>query len=116
MSKLMTKVTGLFQAKKPSLPLPVSLEEIQAHVVGHLAASLSIPADSIDPRKEFSELGFDSLQSVRFAAELEDWLKVKLPPTLLWECPNVTDLAKQLAIEMKLGTELSPTSVPAPVG
>jgi len=102
MKNLMTKVGGLFQGKKESKPLPASVEEIRLHVVKSIATHLSIPVDSISHTKAFAELGFDSLQSVRFSAELEDWLKIKLPPTLLWECPNVSDLANQLAIEMKL--------------
>lgn len=111
MPNLMTKVSGLFKGKKESKPLPASIEEIRLHVAQSIAAHLSIPADSISPTKAFAELGFDSLQSVRFSAELEDWLKIKLPPTLLWECPNVSDLANQLAIEMKLSE--SPAAAPA---
>lgn len=102
MKNLMTKVSGMFQGKKEALPLPTTVEEIRNHVANSLAAHLSIAPETISHSRAFSELGFDSLQSVRFSAELEDWLKVKLPPTLLWECPNVIELSDQLAIEIKL--------------
>lgn len=102
MKNLMSKMTGMFQAKKEAAPLPTSLQEIRQHLVQSLAKHLSVAPDSINHGQPFAELGFDSLQAVRFSAELEDWLKIKLPPTLMWECPNVNDLANQLATEMKL--------------
>src|SRR5436853_628118 len=100
--KILSKVTGMFQGKKEMVPLPTSVGEIRQHLVQSLAKHLSVSPDTINHGQPFAELGFDSLQAVRFSAELEDWLKISLPPTLMWECPNVNDLANQLASELKL--------------
>ena len=105
MKSLVRGVTGIFQAKKKSMPLPTTVQEIRQHLVESLAQHLSVSPDSINHEKPFAELGFDSLQAVRFSGELEDWLKVKLPPTLLWEYPNVIALADQLATELKLSLQ-----------
>ncbi len=102
MKNIMRSVTGIFQGKKIIPPLPTGLEEIQTHLKTSLAQYLSIAPEAIDPEQAFSDLGFDSLQAVRFSGELEDWLKIKLPPTLLWEFPNVNELAEKLARELKI--------------
>lgn len=94
--------SSLFSNNSEKAPVPTSLEEIRAYVVSHLAKSLSIPPATLDPARPFAELGFDSMQAVQFSANLEDWMKIKLSPTLLWEFPNVNDLSDQLAKEIGL--------------
>jgi acyl carrier protein len=96
---LSRKFSTLFSSKTEQAPGPATVEDIRAYVVAHLAKSLSIAPESLDPVRPFSELGFDSMQAVQFSANLEDWLKVKLSPTLLWEFPNVNDLSEELARE-----------------
>lgn len=45
----------------------------------------------------FSNYGMSSADIIGLAGELEDWLKVKLPPTLLYEFPTIEQLARHLA-------------------
>lgn len=99
--KLSQKIGSFFSKAEP-LPAPQSSDDIKNHITLHLAKSLSIPPESLDPNRPFSELGFDSMQAVQFSAHLEDWLKIKLSPTLMWEFPNVNELTEKLAQEVNI--------------
>ena len=44
----------------------------------YVAKTLELPADRIDPQREFARLGMDSAMSVLFLVELEHWLGVEL--------------------------------------
>jgi len=39
----------------------------------------------------------DSVAAVGLAGELEDWLDVELPATILWDYPTIAALAEYLA-------------------
>jgi hypothetical protein len=48
-------------------------------------------------RQPFTEYGLDSITGVCFAGDLEDWLGLRLEPTLLWHYPVIATLAQYLA-------------------
>ncbi|MDB4948136.1 MAG: polyketide synthase, partial [Gemmatimonadetes bacterium] len=62
-----------------------------------LARRLGVEAASIDPSQPFARYGLDSAGAVAFAAEVGGRLGRTLPPTLMWTCPTVGDLARHLA-------------------
>ena len=41
-------------------------------------------------------MGLDSVQAVRLSAELEDYLNIKLSPTIIYDYPNISSLAAYL--------------------
>ncbi|MGL5877308.1 MAG: beta-ketoacyl synthase N-terminal-like domain-containing protein, partial [Xenococcaceae cyanobacterium] len=71
-------------------------QSIQNWLVSQLAERLGVPAQEIDIREPLANYGLDSVQAVRLSAELEDWLGVKLSPTLLYDYPNISSLAEYL--------------------
>ncbi len=109
------KISAIFTTKAKRLPGPVNVEDIRNFVVTHLAKSLSISPESLDPARPFNELGFDSMQAVQFSADLEDWMKLKLSPTIMWEFPNVMELSDQLAVEAGLSVGTSQDQKPVSV-
>ncbi len=64
-----------------------------------IAAPLGIEAVEIDPRRPLASFGVGSLQAVRLAADLEEWLGRKLSPTLAYDHPTIDELARFLADE-----------------
>jgi acyl carrier protein len=56
------------------------------------------PAD-IDVKQPLENYGLGSVQAVSLVGDLEDWLGVPLPPTLLWDYPSIEALANHLAEE-----------------
>jgi acyl transferase domain-containing protein/pimeloyl-ACP methyl ester carboxylesterase/acyl carrier protein len=75
----------------------IQQQSIQNWLVSQLAERLGIPAQEIDIREPLANYGLDSVQAVRLSAELEDWLGVKLSPTLVYDYPDIFSLAEYLA-------------------
>ncbi|MFG3422678.1 SDR family NAD(P)-dependent oxidoreductase [Micromonospora sp. NPDC048063] len=76
-------------------------------VRGQAAAVLGYPdPTAIEPRKAFSEFGFDSLTAVEMRNRLNNAFGMRLPATLVFDYPTPHDLAAFL------GTEIAGTPVP----
>jgi acyl carrier protein len=75
----------------------VTEEEISDWMRARIAEQLQMPAEEVDVELPFSSYGLDSVSAIGFSAELEDWLKVPLAPTLTWDYPTIALLARFLA-------------------
>lgn len=73
---------------------PALREHLAQEITRCVALTLSLAEDSIDPRVALSELGMDSVMSVGFRGRLQQALKTKVGPTLIWNCPTVSHLVK----------------------
>jgi acyl carrier protein len=66
-------------------------------VRGHVAAVLGESSpESIDPRRAFSELGFDSMIAVELRNRLNTATGLKLPATAVFDYPSTTALTSYL--------------------
>ena len=61
-----------------------------------LGALLQRPAAQVEIRRRFVEFGIESLEATTISVELEEWLGLRLPLTLLWDHPTVAELAAHL--------------------
>lgn len=60
-----------------------------------VASVLDLPdAADVDPRVALPELGMDSVMTVALRKQLQQALRVKVPPTLVWGHPTVSHLVK----------------------
>ncbi|RMZ77839.1 hypothetical protein DV737_g4178, partial [Chaetothyriales sp. CBS 132003] len=84
---------------------PSSGLELVAHLTKEIthcvASTLSLPDDSVDPDMALSELGLDSVMTVGLRVQLQQALKMKVGPTLIWNCPTVTHLVRHFVEEKK---------------
>jgi acyl transferase domain-containing protein/acyl-CoA synthetase (AMP-forming)/AMP-acid ligase II/pimeloyl-ACP methyl ester carboxylesterase/acyl carrier protein len=71
--------------------------EIQNWLVENIARRLEIPAAEIDINEPFANTGLNSVQAVGLSADLEDWLNIKLSPTIVYDYPTIATLAAYLA-------------------
>ncbi len=91
-------------AKVPE-PAIVSLESsqtrknIESWLVVKLAERLEVKTDDIDIHKDFIDYGLNSIEAVNLSGELENFIDRRMPPTLLWDYPNISALAKYLIAE-----------------
>lgn len=61
-----------------------------------IAKEKKIPVEQIGSETPFVELGLDSMSAVALSGDIEMVLNIDLPPTLLWDCPNIVILAQFL--------------------
>jgi acyl-CoA synthetase (AMP-forming)/AMP-acid ligase II/alkylation response protein AidB-like acyl-CoA dehydrogenase/acyl carrier protein len=76
---------------------PLDAAAIERFIVQRVAASLKIPAASIDPSRSLADYGVDSVTAVMLVASLEDWLGMQLMPEIVYEIPVMSRLARHLA-------------------
>ena len=92
---------------------------VQTQVVDQIAESLRVPVERVQPERNFSELGVDSLVGVEIIGALKQTLKLSLGPTLLFEYPTVVALSQHLVEEFgaqlaaSTGTEAGDTVPPS---
>ena len=71
--------------------------EIQNWLIEQVAERLSIAPSEIDVHEPFASTGLSSVAAVSLSADLEDWLEIKLSPTIVYDYPNIVELAKYLS-------------------
>ncbi|WP_443333770.1 type I polyketide synthase [Streptomyces sp. CB02923] len=87
--------------ERPRLMTDVVRTEAAA-VLGHASAK------SLDARREFNDLGFDSLTSVELRNRLSDITGLRLSATLVFDYPNPTALAEHFVSELVGDTASGP--------
>ena len=75
---------------------PAPVEAIRSWLIARVAHLAELAPARIDPRETFSAYGLTSVEAVTLSGELEDWLGLRLPPTLALEYPTIETLAEHL--------------------
>ncbi len=95
---------GKKENKKQAIPASVLTRvannqavTIQKWLVSNIAQKLAVADSAINSEEPFVTLGLDSVQAVRLSAELEDYLALKLSPTIIYDYPNIASLANYLS-------------------
>ena len=66
-----------------------------------VASVLQLPSvEDVDAKAALADMGMDSVMTVALRRQLQQVLKVKVPPTLIWGHPTVGHLVKWFAKEM----------------
>lgn len=74
---------------------------LTARISECVASVLQLPSvEDVDPMAALSELGMDSVMTVALRRQLQQALKIKVPPTLVWGHPTVSHLTKWFANEI----------------
>ena len=71
--------------------------QIQNWLIENLAQRLGITASEINIDEPFANTGLNSLAAVSLSADLEDWLEIKLSPTIVYDYTNIAELARYLS-------------------
>ena len=76
--------------------VPTSGPELKAYLDGKIRGCvgqvLQMDAEEVDSKAALSDLGVDSVMTVTLRRQLQQTLKVKVPPTLTWSHPTVSHL------------------------
>ncbi|MFN7835461.1 MAG: acyl carrier protein [Burkholderiaceae bacterium] len=71
-------------------------QSVHRLVMELLARELRLKVEDINANTPLIEMGLDSMSALIVAGEFEDRWNVRLPSTLLWDCPTVEALVAQL--------------------
>jgi 8-amino-7-oxononanoate synthase len=74
-----------------------NMQAIEGWLIERVAALVGVAPATLDTAQPFAVFGLDSIAAVGLAGELEDWLNVELPTTILWDYPTIAALAEYLA-------------------
>jgi len=73
--------------------------EVQDWLIRNIAATLEIEPSAIEVNRPLEEYGIDSLQAFSISGDLQIWLGLELPETLVWDYPTIESLCKYLTTE-----------------
>ena len=83
-------------ARSAPCPRLVAAGEAEEWLIQRIAARLGLPPAHVHLKTPFVELGIGSVDAVEIAAELENWLGRRMPPTAIYNYPNIATLAEWL--------------------
>ncbi len=72
-------------------------QAIERWLIERVSELVGVAPNELDTGAPFATYGLDSVAAVGMAGELEEWLDVQLPSTILWDYPTITTLAEYLA-------------------
>jgi acyl carrier protein len=71
--------------------------EITTWCRDYISDTLEVPAESIDPSREFDALGLDSAVITSMLIELEEWLGIDIPPSTFFSQSTLRAMGAALA-------------------
>ncbi|KAF2181440.1 hypothetical protein K469DRAFT_671593 [Zopfia rhizophila CBS 207.26] len=97
--------SGSSSSGRASADVPKSGPELKAYLTAKIrecvAKVLQSSAEDVDVRAALSDLGVDSVMTVTLRRQLQQSLKVKVPPTLTWSYPTVGHLVGWFAEKLE---------------
>jgi len=72
-------------------------DSITQWLVQWIAKELGLPATEIETDKSLLNYSLSSVTAMMLVGDLEEWLGLTLPPTLVWDYPSIAAIADFLA-------------------
>lgn len=74
--------------------------EIQKWLIAKVANLAELDPKKIDVDEPFSVYGLSSSTGISMTADIEDVYKIRVLPTVIWDYPTISALAKFLATQV----------------
>ena len=78
-----------------------SVEAITSWLISEIQDLLSVDAEELAVDMPLVDYGLSSMTGMILSGSIEDWLNVRLDPSVAWEYPTIESLAAYLADEVK---------------
>jgi acyl carrier protein len=88
--------------------LAPSRDAIEDWLTDWIAKELGLPPGEIEADKSLLNYSLSSVTAMMLVGDLEEWLRLTLPPTLVWDYPSIAAIADYLTEQ--LGAAASPGS------
>lgn len=96
-----SNVASALVTELQAVPMSDRPAKLTAYLQSEVAQVLGLPASQLpNPEQGFFEMGMDSLMAIDLKSRLDKSLGTKLPSTITFECPTITDLVKYLGREI----------------
>ena len=76
-----------------------SKEDIEEWLIKKVSDILNVDSDEIDINEPFANYGMSSTDGLGLSGELEEWLNIRLSPTLVFDYPTIDEMAQYLSEE-----------------
>lgn len=80
-------------------------EEITAWLVDWIANELEMAKGEIETARSLLEYSLSSVTATILVGDLEDWLDLRLPPTLVWDYPSIDAMTEHLMSQLGAGEQ-----------
>ena len=87
-------------------------QELSDWLTDWIARELKMPASDIDLARSLLEYSMSSLTATILVGDLEDWLDLRLPPSLVWDYPSIDAMTDHL-IEQAARKDGAPAALAA---
>lgn len=77
-----------------------SVAAIEQWLIKKFADQSFMSPDQVNTSMQVTTLGLDSMDAVMIAGDLEEWLNIEVPSTLLWDYPTIKQIAAFLYLEV----------------
>ena len=91
---------------------PALADSLKSWLIDWMARELKRDRSKIDPGRSFVSYGLDSVKAMILLGDIEILLDLLLPPTLVWDHPDINALSAHLAGQLTVAP--SATSQPIP--
>ena len=84
---------------------PKTQEEVQEWIVQWLVDVAAVTRESVELDKPFNDYHLDSLTAAEFSDDIQDWMGIEVPITILWNYPTLADMTSYLSARSNGKTE-----------
>ena len=77
--------------------LPSQKNDIKNWLIKWIAKELELSSHEIHTSKSLLEYSLSSMTAMMLVGDLEEWLKIEITPTLVWDYPSIDALVDYLA-------------------
>ena len=74
----------------------ITRDDLTAWLRDWIARELEMPAGEIETSRSLLDYSLSSVTATILVGDLEDWLDLRLPPTLVWDFPSIDAMTEQL--------------------
>lgn len=78
-----------------------SVNAIKSWLTSEIQDLLSVDAGDLAVDKPLADYGLSSMTGMILSGSIEDWLDIRLDPSVAWEYPTIESLAAYLADEVR---------------
>jgi acyl carrier protein len=77
----------------------MNIASVQEWIMERIALMLEVDVASVDAHSPLESFGLGSRDATELVAGLQSWLKVELPPTLLYDHEDIDSLSAYVAAQ-----------------